>query len=140
MSGRRRTLFEDANFVLDRMEHDVGVQAIPETVTEGVQATAGAPKHGATQYEPLEMVPEEVKSHLSDGALGDFLKRVDGLMEAGGSSIQFTSHKPTTSLFQASIHHLAKTHRVCVYMLMHVSEAPLPSSRAANKTNQFTFI
>ena len=94
MSGRRRTLFEDANFVLDRMEHDVGVQAIPETVTEGVQATAGAPKHGATQYEPLEMVPEEVKSHLSDGALGDFLKRVDGLMEAGGSSIQFTSHKP----------------------------------------------
>ena len=105
MSGRRRTLFEDGNFVLDRMEHDVGVQAIPETVTEGMQATMGAPKHGATQYEPLEMVPEEVKSHLSDGALADFLKRVDGLMEAGElvHSIHITQ---TTSLFQASMHHL----------------------------------
>jgi hypothetical protein len=49
---------KDTNFVLDRMEHDVGTQAIPDTVHSGVQATMGAPKHGATQYEPLEMLPE----------------------------------------------------------------------------------
>lgn len=73
--------FKDANFLLDRMEHDVGVQAIPETVAVEVQATTGAPKHGATQCEPLEMDPEEVKSHLNDEALSAFLTRVDGLVE-----------------------------------------------------------
>ena len=101
--------FKDVNFVLDRMEHDVAVQAIPETVASGVQATAGPPKNGATQYEPLEMVPEEIEMHLKgtvntittntneDGG-GDaaatggddinvnplvaFLKRVDPLVES----------------------------------------------------------
>jgi|AntAceMinimDraft_1070359.scaffolds.fasta_scaffold14440_1 WD40 repeat protein len=73
--------FKDTAFTLDRMEAHVATQAVPATSATGVQATAGASTHGATQYAPLTMSPEEARAHLDDGALAAFLARVDGLME-----------------------------------------------------------
>jgi len=73
--------FKDPNHDLKRAEHDVGVQAIPETCEMAVQATANPSRNGSSQYEPRFMAEEEAKEAQRAPALSDFLRRINATCE-----------------------------------------------------------
>lgn len=73
--------FKDPNFDLVRMEQHKGVQAVPSTVAEGVQATAGSKKNGSTQYQARYLDQAAEAKELQDPAMGEFLKAVQNSWE-----------------------------------------------------------
>jgi len=68
--------FKDPNFELKRCEHDLGVQAEPELVHIGVQATNNMARTGATQYHPRHMDPEEAEGAAASDSMTEFLGKV----------------------------------------------------------------
>jgi len=68
--------FKDPGFDLVRMEHDMGVQAVPVETEAAVQATALQAKAGSTQYEARQMAPETASVLAASDSLGAFLETV----------------------------------------------------------------
>lgn len=78
--------FKDPNFELIRLEKDVGVQAIPEMVNQGAQATRNRKVNAVMQYEPFmdKSVKKGVKKFertANDEAIAAFLDKVKPLYE-----------------------------------------------------------
>ncbi|GMH45419.1 hypothetical protein BSKO_13376 [Bryopsis sp. KO-2023] len=68
--------FKDPNFDLQRIELEMGVQALPVLQDSAVQATGLPLVPGSTQYLPQDLPDEKKAKLMAEPEMGEFLERV----------------------------------------------------------------